>query len=471
VAFMYSGSLRLSPDTAEIMLLVATQLDITAVVQLCQTYIENQRDPDLSAAREHTACNPEDGDTQNREVVSVVQAHKSPVKTEQAGSADNSVSAALICLPATQTDTSGSSGQKLQSEESTKSSQGTKSPVASGHGQTSVGRNHPSRCRKLGYTTQTGVTSLALEQSLSVLSAGSRTEDDPDWTSDSGPATHRYNTRKRSRLSDHKPMSSSGLEVQTLPRKQPSSSSDETLCLRIARKRPSSSASNQTAASAAVYRLPAWQRSRRILLAARMLLVRRIKVTDGGRFQCRQCEVEGFASRSHLGAHVLSRHQRRHRCFSCGWSFTSFVAVVRHVRIKHRYFPRSRLPGKKVYTAESPSHERAAASVHNKCGWCGQKFAARSKLLEHRQAVHRRRGEATPPVAVGRRVMRDWQCSEKDCGAEFKYKDKLRVHMAEQHPNVIFCCPECRFKTQVEHFLKRYCSHIVYFPSSYLAVI
>jgi hypothetical protein len=56
---------------------------------------------------------------------------------------------------------------------------------------------------------------------------------------------------------------------------------------------------------------------------------------------------------------------------------------------------------------------------------------------------------------VRRKVMREWSCSEKGCNEHFKVKDKLREHMALVHPSVVFSCPECRFKTQVEHFLRR----------------
>jgi len=126
------------------------------------------------------------------------------------------------------------------------------------------------------------------------------------------------------------------------------------------------------------------------------------------------------------------------------------ISLRKRVRVGSRSSP-SRM------ARSSPS---TMTSTYNKCGWCGQKFTARSMLVEHRNNVHRKRTDAAL-VPVCRRVIRDWTCSEKDCAMQFKHKDKLCQHMAEHHPTVIFSCPECRFKTQVEHILKRYHSHFV----------
>jgi len=451
---MYSGILRLSPDTVGVTLLVATQLEITTVIEMCQNYIENRHDANLLEVEEHTACSSEDN-TQYHQVVGLVLQQEPGVKAEEADDGNNCILTSLFCLSDAQMDTGGSSGQELQLEDSSKSVQVIQSPVITSHRQT-VATRKPSVCRKRRRTSEmTNMDSSQPENLVSSPVTSFKAEDDPDLNPKSCPI-HHYNTRKQSRPSIDKPASSHGVAVQSEPPKQSCSSTDETLPVRIARKRPSSSVSSRMATSAAVYCLPSWRQSRRILLAARVLLVRQMKVTDGGRLRCWNCETVRFTSPSHLRAHVLRRHRQRHRCLCCGQFFASFIALLRHRANKHRRFRRSRSPGKKP-DVESPSGQEATVPVHNKCGWCGQKFTTRSQLLEHRQTVHRRRREAasTRSTPACRRVMRIWRCSEKDCGLEFKYKDLLRVHMAERHPDVVFSCPECRFKTQVEHFLKR----------------
>jgi len=457
---MYSGILRLSPDTVDIVLLGAVQLEIMAVVELCQNYMENLCDnAKPSGVKDHSVYEYENT-AQNRQVISTVYAHEPDMETEQRNSADNHVSASQIGSSAARMDTSKSSCRNSELEVSRKYGQVTRPRIASGQRQTVVARSM-SRSRKRRYTVETGLGSSASEKSVFIPSSSSRMEDNSGWKPESVSAPHRYNTRKRARLSEAKSESSSGVAVQKMPQKQFLSTSAEPLPLPVATKPPYLSVSNKIATSTPVYCLPAWRRSRKLLLAARFLLVKQVQVTDGGCLRCRQCDVKGFASRSHLRAHVLCRHREWRCCFSCGHRFKSFVALLRHRNNKHRHFPSSRFRSKRG-DAESPSCREVIPSSHNKCGWCGQKFASRSTLLEHRQVVHRKRGKApsTPPC---HRVTRKWRCCEKDCGVEFKYKDMLRIHMAEQHPNVIFSCPECRFKTQVEHVLKRYCSHFVYF--------
>ena len=459
---MYSGILQLSPTTVDIVLLGATQLEITAIVELCQNYIENKCNSKVSGVKEHIAYKCRYS-ARNCEVIDTRHMQKPNLKAKQADSADNSMYASPGDLLAAQMDTSESSGENLQFEES---SQVMKSQVTSGHGQRVVDRS-PFQCRKRRHATENGAESLLSEKSVSVLSSGSKTDNDPDWKPESRSATHQYNTRKHSRLNVHKPLSSDRVAVQKTPRKRLLSAYRETLPLQIVKKCPYSSISNHTATSTPVYCLPAWQQSRRLLLAARFLLIKQTETIDDGCLRCGQCKFKGFASRSYLRAHVLSRHRHWHCCFSCGRRFASFIALLLHRGNKHRHFPSSRSRGKKADT-KSPSCQEVIILSRNKCGWCGQKFASRSKLLEHRHAVHRKRSDAPSSPAGGHRVMRAWCCCEKDCGMEFKYKDMLRIHMADQHPNVVFSCPECRFKTQVEQILKRYCSYFVYFYKNLL---
>ena len=456
VSFMYSGNLRLTPETADIMLLVAMQLEITTVIELCQNYIENPNVSDPAEANEHNACDS-DSNAQSYEVDEVVPCYKSSVKVKTEN--DDSVSDYAL------TRTTRSSSRKLIAEVLDKSSQISRPAVTASCEQTVIYGS-----RKRGYAAEIGTGSSASKKSLSIVSTMSVTGNDPDWTpdvdNDSRSQTHRYNTRKQSR---HKLVLSPGLFVSNVRLKQVLSASGGNT------PQPNHSSSftrNQCLKSAAVYCLPAWRQSRKLLWTARIVLVKRTKMMDGGsNWQCRHCQSEGFTSRSHLNAHALCRHRKWRICFSCGQQVGSLLALIRHRNCKHRRLPCSR--SEKSFTSEVDFESRlsqaAMTSVHNKCGWCGQKFTARAKLLEHRATVHRKRINTTS-TPICRRVLRDWRCTEKDCGLEFKYKDKLRLHMAEQHPDVVFSCPECRFKTQVEQFLKRYIQSLCIYYSPLISI-
>lgn len=99
----------------------------------------------------------------------------------------------------------------------------------------------------------------------------------------------------------------------------------------------------------------------------------------------------------------------------------------------------------------------SALVFRNRCGWCAMTFLRRADLLEHRQQVHRRRKEFPMSGAVReKRIRHDWTCKEKSCGGtHLKTKEALRDHMAAAHPTVFLSCPKCRYKTQVDHYLKR----------------
>jgi len=456
VSFMYTGQLRLSADTVDLMLIVATQLEMTAVVELCQNYIDSQRtNHSLTAVKQHPK--PKDSALQSCQVIGTVSASKLTVKSEQANSANSCMSASKLGLSATPPDTGRSFGQHLQLEESTKSEHVAKSPITSGHRQT-VGGKSLSLCKKRKCTSETDVESSAPKQSVPLLCTSFKMEADPDWKPDARFSTHQYNTRKHSHSSVLKLLSTAGVRVQSVPQKRSFSSSDETYAVQIASKLPSSSVGNKTDTSTVVYCLPAWQISRRILLAARVLRVTQMKAPSSSNcLPCPRCKIDSFLSQSRLNAHVLSRHPQWYCCFFCSRRFASFVALLRHRADKHRYFPSFRSRNKKP-RVEPRTCREVMATWHNRCGWCGLKFASRSKLLEHRQAVHRKhiKPASLSSAAVGQVTRHSWRCTEKDCGLVFKYKDSLRVHMDDQHPNVIFSCPECRFKTQIEHILKRY---------------
>lgn len=99
----------------------------------------------------------------------------------------------------------------------------------------------------------------------------------------------------------------------------------------------------------------------------------------------------------------------------------------------------------------------SALVFRNRCGWCAMTFLRRADLLEHRQQVHKRRKDFAMSGAVReRRVRHDWTCKEKGCGSHLTTKEALRDHMAAAHPTVFLSCPKCRYKTQVDHYLKRH---------------
>jgi len=455
VSYMYSGILRLTPDNVNIMLLVATQLEISTVVELCQNYIANPHYRDASGEKEHTDCNSRDI-TEDCQVDDVV--HMPAVKVEKENSADGYLFTLHVGPATASIRTTWSSSRKLQA---TESSQVIKSSLTSSHEQTVIDGNSFG-CRKRINTTETSSEPLPLKKSVSVVSTSTNEGDDPDWKpsmdSDSRSPFHRYNTRKHSRPALCKSLSSTDVCNRNVHPKHLLSSTVGNHLLQIAQKNPASATKNRSMTSTAIYCLPAWRQARRILLAAKVFLAKHIKVTDDGLLNCQLCQVEAFTSRSHLAAHVLHRHEWQHFCLSCSRQFVSFLALVRHRKSKHRYFPDACSPTSwlKKESVKSPSSlSTTAASLHNKCGWCGLKFDARSELVEHRETVHRKRTDVASTPAC-RRVVRDWNCREKDCGMTFKHKDKLRLHMAEHHPTVVFTCPECRFKTQVEQILQRY---------------
>ena len=447
VSYMYSGILRLTPDTVNVLLVVAMQLEISSLIELCQNFIANPRHPEPSGEKKQTGCNSVDS-AKDHSVDEITCLHKPTVKLETENSVNDSVTTLPVCPSAEAARSTRSFSRKLQKSESSKSSHVVKLSTASN-------REQPA-CRKdRNSLLETSVESCEPKRLVSATSTSS-VKDDPDWKptmdSCSRSAVHRYNTRKHSRPTVDKPLSSSDVSVRNVRRKHMSSSSH---AAHLARTHAALATTNQTTtAAAAVRNLPAWQQSRRILLAARVFLAKQIKVSDDGLLHCRQCQVEAVASRSRLAAHILRRHKRWLWCFSCHQLFSSFLAMVRHRYRKHYYTRYASSPICKKVTVSSRSGPSTALSLHNKCGWCGLKFAARSKLIEHRETVHRKRTDSAL-TRVCRRVVRDWSCSEKDCGMEFKQKDKLRLHMAEHHPTVIFSCPECRFKTQVEHILRR----------------
>ena len=447
VSYMYSGILHLTPDTVNITLVVATQLEMSTVIELCKNFIANPHCPDPSGEQEHAGRN---SSLMAQDDFSDTQCMDKPTVK---GGKDSSASTAQTCSPAALTSTTRSSSCKLQATQSSESIQVNKLSATSSNEQTVLHRNSFVR-------TKHAVTSkTSQESSLPKVHASSQKEVDPDWkpTMDSCSLVHRYNTRKRSLPTARKSVSSADVSNLTVHRKNLFSSAGGNHPLKMVRKHQASGKKSKYTASTAVYCLPAWQQSRKMLLAARVFLAKQIKVTKPGSLRCRQCPVETFTSQSYLAAHVHSRHRLWHYCFFCGRRSVSFLSLIRHRNIKHRYLSRTHLRTSlsKKSSVKSPlSSSSTTGSLHNKCGWCGLKFSARSKLVEHRKTVHRKR---TPTVTTPtcRRVMRDWNCIEKDCGMEFKQKDKLRLHMAEHHPTVIFSCPECRFKTQVEHILKR----------------
>lgn len=91
----------------------------------------------------------------------------------------------------------------------------------------------------------------------------------------------------------------------------------------------------------------------------------------------------------------------------------------------------------------------------NKCGWCGRTFLRRADLLEHRKLFHRSRKKPAG-LEPEKRNRNDWSCPEKGCEVHPKTKEELKDHMSSAHPNVFLSCPHCKYKTQVDHYLKRY---------------
>lgn len=187
------------------------------------------------------------------------------------------------------------------------------------------------------------------------------------------------------------------------------------------------------------------------------------------KYSCATCHAS-FALKSEAMVHRMLIHSTSYTCRAprCFRKFRTCLKLLSHQRFKHGCGTRNKPTAPVVSVKQSPVSRTAAVSrtlsdssvsedvfsICNKCGWCGQTFASRGQLLEHRQTVHRK-PKLPESAATKRRVQRDWSCKEKGCGLTFKTKDKLKAHMSETHPSVIFSCPECRFKTQVEQILLR----------------
>lgn len=124
-----------------------------------------------------------------------------------------------------------------------------------------------------------------------------------------------------------------------------------------------------------------------------------------------------------------------------GSIFNMWTRAVRYERLK----------------CKSPKNCGATALLQifrNKCGWCGRTFLRRADLLEHRKMFHKSRKKPAG-FEPEKRHRNDWSCSEKGCDARPKSKEELKDHMSTAHPNVFLSCPNCRYKTQVDHYLKR----------------
>ena len=446
VSYMYSGILHLTQDTVNVMLLVATRLEISTAIELCENFMSKPLESDISGKKEHDSFKSED---LANEVDGAVEPEvESAVTVEKAATNTGDIAAASkfnISAPVSYGTRSFS--RKLQAEEANKSSRQSKSLVAPSCEQAV---KNIKGCRKRGSTAVSSMESSPSKRR--VANSASEADHDPDWKpymdgNTCSPA-HHYNTRRHSHHPLHKPLLSRNISACIELRG--SASSSDGAGAQVTRKY---STKNQNPSSTSVYRLPAWKQSRRILLAARVILAKKMKAMLCS-LHCRQCKIEKLSSQSHLAAHILCSHRIRHVCFSCGMHFASFLALIRHSNSHHRYLACAQSAATSTKGICFKARASTVSSLHNKCGWCGQKFESRDLLAEHRETVHRKRSDA-PPAPAGRRVVRVWNCSEKDCGEKFKHKEMLRLHMVECHPSVIFTCPLCRFKTQVEHVLKR----------------
>lgn len=190
---------------------------------------------------------------------------------------------------------------------------------------------------------------------------------------------------------------------------------------------------------------------------------------DKAKYSCATCRAS-FELKSEAMVHRMRMHSTSYTCQAprCFRQFRTCLKLLCHQRFKHGCGVQSKTTTHVVPVKRSPVARTTVVprtlvdtfvsedvfSISNKCGWCGQTFASREQLLEHRQTVHRK-PKLPETVVTKRRVQRDWSCKEKSCGLTFKTKDKLKMHMSETHPSVVFSCPECRFKTQVEQILLR----------------
>ena len=160
-------------------------------------------------------------------------------------------------------------------------------------------------------------------------------------------------------------------------------------------------------------------------------------MSKGRHITCIQCK-ETFKTKSQLLSHS-HKHQKGRQ------QFGSIFSIWQKLLVSER---------QKKSPANMLNRKREALPFRNKCGWCGQSFTQRTELLQHRQLVHHKPKDET--VIKKRRIPYDWNCKEKSCGVPFKTKEALKLHMSSAHPNVVFACPLCRFKTQLDYFLKRY---------------
>lgn len=183
----------------------------------------------------------------------------------------------------------------------------------------------------------------------------------------------------------------------------------------------------------------------------------RLSINCAIEFQRRHCRI---ANKSCQNLRSSSPHSNEASALLKTCSIAERQSCVRPVWHNRFYNTWCSLVKSEQQKCRSNKSNCSAASsaliFRNRCGWCAKTFLRRADLLEHRQQVHKRPKEFPTSGAVReKRIRHDWTCREKGCGTQLTTKETLRDHMADAHPTVFLSCPQCRYKTQVEHYLKR----------------
>jgi len=180
---------------------------------------------------------------------------------------------------------------------------------------------------------------------------------------------------------------------------------------------------------------------------------------NGSAMACVKCGM-AFLSRSRFLAHNMSHAKKRNKNAAMTYRpvglrlFTTWVRLLRQERVRNL----TTNPRKSVGAGVSGM---GASIFSNRCGWCGTSYVSRLELLEHRRTVHAPKPKLAVVTNVGdsprvKRTHLDWTCKERGCPVpQCKNKEALKLHMSVMHAHIVISCPGCRFKTQLEYFLKR----------------
>lgn len=159
-----------------------------------------------------------------------------------------------------------------------------------------------------------------------------------------------------------------------------------------------------------------------------------------------QCPICGlfFENLSKFSRHKMNVHQTSEaKCGICGKVQKNFEALRRHKHIYHAERIACSACGELIPPRYMKDHIRKKHQPMV-CTYCGKEFRGKSFLQQHLQYVHEKTGETC-----------------MICQSIFANKIKLKLHMARQHPTVMYHCPasNCNYTSARKPYVKLHISH------------